>query len=1024
MNLWQRKLLAFLHDPPEKAYNYGPLHQKQAQRYLERILGAGRWTDHQPDWAAAAADRFIFPTTKRLEGDRWVDTGAPGLSEGVKFVHPLTGTLAFTANDFPDENTANDIISAVLPSFGEGNDKVQQDAALQFWLLWRAWLHFSVTHHHGQRQGADKLAYLPADTRVPAGTIWHHNAIVSALEAARDAHNRFAPALLLFQIAPVQDFIAQARSTRDLWSGSYLLSWMMAHAMQLLTQRLGPDCIVFPSLRGQPLHDWLNKPKLTAAKYREDGHDFWTSLGLDQCQDLVLTPTLPNRFLAIVPADFNAEDLVRVFDYGTEDSPEQNRSEWRRICDACWDWLNSRAQLCPPSQENVKLRLWRFQCRHFWQICWQLWPWQEVKPALDYFAALPAGQKAALDLSRQVALAIPDEHKDTRCYTDDLREIKNPGWAWNAHYQLLAHRLDARRHTRNFHAWQGVAGAHKDALSGKEEAIADARDWLPRAQAHAELRHLFRQDDDLGAVNLIKRVWHKAYLEQLLKHHHHLGNLRRARESFDSVPALAARPFAEWLRAKTNSGPLREPFLTFIQAASEAREYFPETIAKWENNEDNWFQRTDASVFHLNEWDRAIEAEPDAQARQRLEAARAALATLLDKCGPQPARYYAVLALDGDQIGKWLSGEKTPAIAKVITQKAANYFQDQVKGVDVEQWLNSPRPLSPSYHLQFSEALANFGLYCARRIVEAHHGQLIYSGGDDVVAMLPAAEAVACAQGLRLAFQGKSAELVRHANGRYAHLFDADVPEGFIRLREGERARGCRRPAEPSWPLLLPGPNATVSVGIAIGHIREPLQDMVHEAQAAEKRAKADPQRKVWDETQNRKDWKSNEGWNRDALAVTLFKRSGETIRWGAKFGSAAFPLLELFQDYYRPPASSPQQEMPISGKFPYRVAELLGKYGQGSLITEDLAKIAKAEFTWITQQQIRQIGPIQSEKALDQLRQELCDKAEAYLRELRNFTWKRPEPDGSKPEVPAPRPLGEFIHLFLLEAFIARTGE
>jgi len=34
--------------------------------------------------------------------------------------------------------------------------------------------------------------------------------------------------LLKLQIGPVQDFIAQARSTRDLWSGSYLLSWLMA----------------------------------------------------------------------------------------------------------------------------------------------------------------------------------------------------------------------------------------------------------------------------------------------------------------------------------------------------------------------------------------------------------------------------------------------------------------------------------------------------------------------------------------------------------------------------------------------------------------------------------------------------------------------------------------------------------------------------------------------------------------------------------------------------------------------------
>ncbi len=42
-------------------------------------------------------------------------------------------------------------------------------------------------------------------------------------------------ALLKVQIGPVQEFIAQARSTRDLWSGSFLISWMMAQMVQAAT---------------------------------------------------------------------------------------------------------------------------------------------------------------------------------------------------------------------------------------------------------------------------------------------------------------------------------------------------------------------------------------------------------------------------------------------------------------------------------------------------------------------------------------------------------------------------------------------------------------------------------------------------------------------------------------------------------------------------------------------------------------------------------------------------------------------
>ncbi len=90
----KRKLVAYLHDPPEKAYNYGPVHKDRAQQYLARVLGPGRWTDHQPDWAAAAADRFIFPDGQKLNA-----LGLPGLGGGVQFIHPLTGKPAILQTD-------------------------------------------------------------------------------------------------------------------------------------------------------------------------------------------------------------------------------------------------------------------------------------------------------------------------------------------------------------------------------------------------------------------------------------------------------------------------------------------------------------------------------------------------------------------------------------------------------------------------------------------------------------------------------------------------------------------------------------------------------------------------------------------------------------------------------------------------------------------------------------------------------------------------------------------------------------
>jgi CRISPR-associated protein Cmr2 len=1024
---WKRKLAAYLHDPPEKAYDFGPRHQDRAKHYASMILGEGVWQDHDPDHSAAAADRFIFPDGRK--------PGVGGLGEGVKFRHPLTGQVAFTAGQpggFPRKEDAANAEAAVdtgIPHFE------LPDLKDRFWLLWRLWLHQTVVHPEGQKQGAPALAYLPADTRIPDGTIWHHNSVVSALEATRGSDGSLHPALLLFQIGPVQEFIAQARSTRDLWSGSYLLSWMMAHAMKTLTDELGPDAVIFPSLRGQPLFDWLHQDLLRKAKHRQgekDSKSFWEAndLGNPRHQHLPLTPNLPNRFLAIVPAGYDAKKLEAVFDASNP------QSEWAHISEACLQFLNTTGG----AVDGKALERWQFQVEHFWQVTWQLWPWPDVPKALEELARIPAGETSRLALGSDVAKHIPAEHLDVRCYDHkswkDARGqwqsqllpdahgqpvIRKTGWAWSAHYQLLSHRHDARRQTRDFTAWQVNQQIHKDHFSGKEEVIADSA-WLKQAQESPALRFLFRGSDELGAVNLVKRVWHKAYLEKKQK-------LTRARTSFDSVPAVAAAPYVERVRKLTaTSGPLREWFVSpdgFPPLASAARAWFlGGTIAEWDSkSEEDWFRATDASAFCLEEWDSAIAACQSEQGKPALGKARAALAALHKQVGSKPARYHAVLALDGDEMGKWIAGEKSPAIKNVMAPEAAQYFREHVNAVNVEEWLNSPRPVSPSFHLQFSEALANFALYAARRIVEHHHGQLIYAGGDDVLAMLPADEALACAQGLRLAFQGRSqrgagippagseASPPRSLPDLYPDLF-ADCPDGFIRLKDGDRDKGARRPVEPSWPLLVPGSSATVSVGVAIGHIREPLQDMVQEAQAAEKRAKAKPVRKVFDREKNQEAEKLNEGWGRDALAVTLFKRGGETLRWGARFASPAFELLAFFQPRYRSRLDDPKFVPPISGKFPYRLAELLDRYEARKELTPELKAIATREFAHVVKQQADAL-PDADKPVFQTL-------AENYLQHLLDFEWK--DDDGQSCR--RARPLTEFYHLFAVEAFIARQGE
>ncbi len=67
-----------------------------------------------------------------------------------------------------------------------------------------------------------------------------------------DAREGPEACLLAFSLGPVQTFIASARSVRDLWTGSYLLSWLTCRAMRPVLDRHGPGAFVMPALAGQP----------------------------------------------------------------------------------------------------------------------------------------------------------------------------------------------------------------------------------------------------------------------------------------------------------------------------------------------------------------------------------------------------------------------------------------------------------------------------------------------------------------------------------------------------------------------------------------------------------------------------------------------------------------------------------------------------------------------------------------------------------------------------------------------------
>jgi len=71
--------------------------------------------------------------------------------------------------------------------------------------------------------------------------------------------------ILHFTLGPVQGFVAEARRTRDLWAGSFLLSWLSGKAMAALVAAGGQ--IIFPRVEGDDLFEAIAKGPAAGAPH-------------------------------------------------------------------------------------------------------------------------------------------------------------------------------------------------------------------------------------------------------------------------------------------------------------------------------------------------------------------------------------------------------------------------------------------------------------------------------------------------------------------------------------------------------------------------------------------------------------------------------------------------------------------------------------------------------------------------------------------------------------------------------------
>lgn len=277
-----------------------------------------------------------------------------------------------------------------------------------------------------------------------------------------------------------------------------------------------------------------------------------------------------------------------------------------------------------------------------------------------------------------------------------------PGSQLSTQFKAISGLLAARKMVRPFPAPHGV-GRHKCSMMGDLEQMGPVglseADGFWRDVAGTRLSPAsIGAHDRLCAVSLVKRFCHC------------VGGFKDLSGDISETAKVAA---GRWLAQCDGSA--REQFkrsYAALRGAVEAAGNAPETAWRC------------LLVDRLTPKEVAEEKWSDPPPQEVVDAVTAlagARKALVDSAGSSPPRYYGIIALDGDHMGKWLSGDM------------------------------SDEPVSEEFWRGVSGSLRSYAGSVPGMVGE-QGGYTVYAGGDDVLALNPLATALECAAKLRSEF--------------------------------------------------------------------------------------------------------------------------------------------------------------------------------------------------------------------------------------------------------------------------------
>ena len=834
-------------------------HEDGSVAELRHALGIEKsHFDKLADHYAAAADRPNWPCEDGKPRPSWANVR---FVDSPVLIHPLSGEEVSLGK--LTEIAGPHIRNVSLDHFRELIEKDEAGAPDHRWTQLAFW-RFGPEPQLVSRELGELWRLLPADTRVPDHTIWSHLDIVSALAGAMEEGQ---PALLTMSFGPVQGFIAQARSTSDLWAGSHLLSSLVWEGLKVICEVLGPDAVLFPHLRGVAAVDrWLLK---TVPAYRrsvwkqrfEDINVEWLQSASDA--NPLFAATLPNKFMAIVPAA-QAKALAQK----VTDAVRSTALAWaveagnQVFTEAVGDTSDSAHW-----RKQIAEQLNGFPEVHWSAAAWPLEKDEDGFPLSDtlekalathYPATDPAPGFFADPLWKLVAGAdVVQRHGKKRVFrklklsTGEEFFVPNPGLLYPAVHELAERGLAAAKSLRTFAPLPQTG--YRCTLTGEHEWLTDDPDLFSRPYPAQRDRSVWtkvvgrfgvKAGEHLGALATLKRLWPTLFVRQISE----FLEEKPGRFIVSTHTMALASSLGHLL---DSPGPALLEKLSQFSEQNNLAQYDPVTLPK-----------------SLHERARKIGGENIAYALKRIPSAldeargdsddgenRALTRQLEELLGAKPETYYALIQMDGDRMGAWMAGNEDeyrrtfadtwhPQVRAAVTQKFGHE-------PDIASYLKSFRPASPARHAAISKVLNDFSTHVARHVVEnVFKGKLIYAGGDDVLAMVSLDDLLPAMLLLRAAYSGsgKMDGVPGNFDLRGLHL-----GKGFVHLN--------------GRLMLMMGSAATASMGAIVAHHQAPLSAVLRQLRGAEKKAK---------------------DHGRNAFCLRVMKRGGGEVSVTSKFWQTA----------------------------------------------------------------------------------------------------------------------------------------